>query len=47
LAEVGRIKGLLCFFNERVQIEIDGDVQGCPETPWTRGVKSEPVGSAR
>jgi uncharacterized protein (DUF427 family) len=47
LAEVGRIKGRLCFFNERVQIEIDGDVQGCPETPWTRGVKSEPVGSAR
>jgi uncharacterized protein (DUF427 family) len=46
LPEVGRIAGLLCFFNERVQVEVDGELQGRPETPWSAGVKSEPVGAA-
>jgi uncharacterized protein (DUF427 family) len=41
LPEAGRIKDLLCFFNERVDIELDGELQGCPETPWTGGVRSE------
>jgi uncharacterized protein (DUF427 family) len=41
LVEVGRIKGLLCFFNERVDLELDGQLQECPETPWSRGVRSE------
>jgi uncharacterized protein (DUF427 family) len=36
LPEVGRIKGLLCFFNERVDIELDGELQECPETPWSK-----------
>jgi uncharacterized protein (DUF427 family) len=45
LPEVGRITGLLCFFNERVQIELDGELQDCPETAWSRPVKSEPVAS--
>jgi uncharacterized protein (DUF427 family) len=34
------IKGLLCFFNERVDIELDGELQERPESPWSHGVKS-------
>lgn len=41
LAEVGRIKDLLCFFNEKVDIELDGELQARPETPWSQGVKSD------
>ena len=33
------IKGLLCFFNERVDIELDGELQERPESPWKHGVK--------
>ncbi len=39
--EVRRIEGLLCFFNERVDIELDGELQERPASPWSRGVKSE------
>jgi uncharacterized protein (DUF427 family) len=39
--EVSRIAGLCCFFNERVEIELDGVVAERPESPWTHGVKSE------
>jgi len=35
LAEVARIAGLVCFFNERVEIELDGELQGQPESPWS------------
>jgi uncharacterized protein (DUF427 family) len=35
LPEVGRIKGLVCFFNERVDLELDGELQERPETPWS------------
>jgi uncharacterized protein (DUF427 family) len=41
LPEVGRIKGLLCFFNEKVDIELDGEVQDRPETPWSGRIHSE------
>jgi uncharacterized protein (DUF427 family) len=41
LAEVGRIAGLLCFFNERVDIELDGELQERPESPWSKRVRSE------
>ena len=41
LPEVGRIKGLLCFFNERVDIELDGELQERPESPWRQRVRSE------
>jgi uncharacterized protein (DUF427 family) len=41
IAEAPRIKGLLCFFNERVDIELDGELQERPESPWSQGVKSE------
>ncbi len=41
LAEVGRIAELLCFFNEKVDIELDGELQERPESPWSRRVRSE------
>jgi uncharacterized protein (DUF427 family) len=41
LPEVGRIAGLLAFFNERVDIELDGELAGRPESPWSHGIKSE------
>lgn len=39
LEETGRIKNLLCFFNERVDIELDGEPQERPVSAWSRGVK--------
>jgi uncharacterized protein (DUF427 family) len=39
--EVGRIRGLLCFFNERVDLELDGELQERPVSPWSHGVKDE------
>jgi uncharacterized protein (DUF427 family) len=41
LPEASRIAGLLCFFNERVDLELDGELQARPASPWKRGVKSE------
>ena len=38
--EVGRIAGLLCFFNERVDIELDGEREERPHSPWSRPVRS-------
>jgi uncharacterized protein (DUF427 family) len=35
------VKDLLCFLNERVDLEIDGEAHGRPRTDWTRGVKGE------
>ncbi len=31
----GKIKGLLCFFNEKVDLEVDGEMQERPQTPWS------------
>jgi uncharacterized protein (DUF427 family) len=41
LDEARRIDGLLCFFNERVDIELDGELQERPESPWRHGVGSK------
>jgi uncharacterized protein (DUF427 family) len=41
LLAVDRIAGRLCFFNERVDVEVDGELEGRPETTWSHGVKSE------
>lgn len=41
LDEVGRIKGLVCFFNEKVDIELDGELQQRPASPWSHRVKSD------
>jgi uncharacterized protein (DUF427 family) len=37
LAELVRISGLLAFFNERVDIVLDGECQERPESPWIQG----------
>ena len=39
--EVARIAGLVCFFNERVDLKLDGDLQERPESPWSHGVKDD------
>jgi len=31
------VRGLLCFFNERVDLELDGELQQRPETAWSGG----------
>ena len=33
--EVSPIAGMIAFFNERVDIELDGERQACPLTPWS------------
>jgi uncharacterized protein (DUF427 family) len=30
------VAGLLCFYNEKVDIELDGELQERPESPWRR-----------
>jgi uncharacterized protein (DUF427 family) len=39
IPEASRIRGLVCFFNERVDLELDGELQERPESPWSHGVK--------
>jgi uncharacterized protein (DUF427 family) len=34
--ECPKIKGLLCFFNERVDLYVDGELQERPITAWSR-----------
>ena len=41
IVEASRITDLLCFFNEKVDLELDGELQERPESPWSRGVRSE------
>ncbi len=36
IAECPKIKGLLCFFNERVDLYVDGVLQPRPISPWSR-----------
>ncbi len=33
--EVSSVGGMVCFFNERVEISVDGVVQPRPQTPWS------------
>jgi uncharacterized protein (DUF427 family) len=35
------VKDLLCFFNEQVDLEVDGEAHGRPKTAWSGGVKGE------
>ena len=35
IPECPKIKGLVCFFNEKVDIYLDGELQARPITPWT------------
>ena len=34
--DVARVRDHLCFFNERVDLFVDGELQERPETPWSR-----------
>jgi uncharacterized protein (DUF427 family) len=46
LPEVGRVAGLLCFFNEKVDLELDGELQQRPASPWSHVVKSDAQNAA-
>ncbi len=35
IPESGKVKGLLCFYNEKVDIYLDGELQPRPRTPWS------------
>jgi uncharacterized protein (DUF427 family) len=35
------VKDLLCFLNERVDLEVDGESLGRPRTAWAQGIKGE------
>ncbi|MDQ3912737.1 MAG: DUF427 domain-containing protein [Actinomycetota bacterium] len=35
IPEAGKIKSHLCFFNERVDLEVDGEEQPRPQTQWS------------
>lgn len=35
LPEAARIRGLVCFYNERVDVEVDGELQERPRTRWS------------
>jgi uncharacterized protein (DUF427 family) len=37
IAECPKIRGRLCFFNEHIDLYIDGELQPRPLTPWSRG----------
>lgn len=41
LSDALQVADLVCFFNERVDIELDGELQERPESPWKHGVKGE------
>lgn len=35
LSQMRKIKGLLCFFNEKVDLFVDDDLEKRPKTPWS------------
>ena len=39
--EARRIVDRLCFLNEKVDIEVDGELQERPQTTWSRGIRPE------
>ncbi|MGB9183178.1 MAG: DUF427 domain-containing protein [Solirubrobacteraceae bacterium] len=46
LDEAAKVKDLVCFFNERVDVELDGELQERPASPWSHGVKTEAQNAA-
>ncbi|HEU4913024.1 MAG TPA: DUF427 domain-containing protein [Actinomycetes bacterium] len=40
--EIPKIKDLVCFFNERVDLVVDGVPQERPASPWSRSVRTQP-----
>lgn len=46
LHDADRVAGYVCFYNEKVDLEVDGEAEGRPETPFSKGappVTGEPV----
>jgi hypothetical protein len=41
LPEVAAIRGALAFYNERVDIYVDGELQQPPLTQWSRSTTAE------
>ncbi|HET9104775.1 MAG TPA: DUF427 domain-containing protein [Solirubrobacteraceae bacterium] len=41
LEDATRVRDHLCFFNEHVDIELDGVPQQRPASPWTHGVRGQ------
>ena len=35
IPENPKIKGLMCFYNEKVDLYVDGELQARPQTPWS------------
>jgi uncharacterized protein (DUF427 family) len=35
IPEAPKVRGLLCFFNEKVDLEVDGEAQERPQTQWS------------
>ena len=46
LPEVSRIKDLVCFYDERVDVALDGEAQERPESPWSPA-RAEPPAVTR
>ncbi len=44
--EVERIRDYLAFFNERVDIEVDGELQERPVTQWSKGRRPRAAASS-
>ena len=38
--QVAELAGRLCFFNERVDLELDGELQERPQTQWSPGARA-------
>jgi len=43
IPECPRVAGLIAFFNEHVDLTVDGEPQKRPFTPWSLGVRHEPL----
>jgi uncharacterized protein (DUF427 family) len=40
--EIPKIKDLVCFFKERVDLVVDGVPQERPASPWSRSARTQP-----
>jgi hypothetical protein len=40
------VADILCFFNERVDLEVDGESAGRPQTQWSRSAEQEHAGAS-
>jgi uncharacterized protein (DUF427 family) len=41
--DVGRIGGLVCFYNERIEISLNGVALERPDSPWSKGRAADPA----